>query len=156
MEIKIKKMKNYLILLIACVVSQVGISQINTPVGHATIESVKVSYKSVPGGTVVPGTAPQVQAIPEATIILKNGAPASKIYLKISGTSTNSTSTIYEVNYQTNSSVITSQQGKKLFENTNGKIFISNGQALPLRPYAYEIQTEDAQNNRSAVYSIIQ
>jgi hypothetical protein len=121
---------------------------------HPTVSSVKVKYKAIPQGTVAPGANPLVEAIPEGLIILKPNVYVAKVYLKIVTTTSNTI--LYQVNYQTNSSVVTNDQGKKLFQNSNGTIFISNGQALTLKPYNYKVQTEDSLGNLSPVYSVFQ
>ncbi len=117
---------------------------------HATVQSLKVMYKAVPQATL----AIDIMAIPQATVNLKNAGAVSKIYFKIIDKNTNAI--IYQANYALNSGTVNSDTGKKLFENNNGAIFISNGQTLLLKPYLYQLQTQDAQNNLSTIYSLIQ
>lgn len=143
-------MKN-IFLLLACTVFSVNFTaQITQP--HQTIAYFKVSYKAVPQSTA--NVASGVQGIAQATLNLKPNTTVSKVYFKILDKTTNAI--IYQVNYNTNSSVITNNDGKKLFENSNNLIFISNGQALPIKPYIYQLQTEDNQSNLSTIYSVIQ
>ncbi len=124
-----------------------------TASAHETISSLKVAYAAVPQGTTMSNSIPEIKGIPQATIILKNAALISKVYFKIRNKTTNEV--VYEINYSINSPVIMSE-GKKLFENINGVIFISSGSALLLKPYIYQLQTESDKNILSNVYSSIQ
>jgi hypothetical protein len=130
--------------LILCVFK--GISQPPSTT-HSTINSFKVSYRSVPTNS-----AAGVQAIPQSTLTLKPNSNAVKIHYKMLAASTNSV--LYQSSHLLNASVITNTLGAKLFENNNGAIFLSSGQAIPLKPYLYELQTEDAQGNLSPVYTL--
>lgn len=123
---------------------------------HPTISSIKVMYKSVPQTTTVANQALgfELKAIPNATINLVGSANVSKVYFKIINAQTNVI--LYDVNYQINSGVILNTEGKKLFENINGVLFISPGQSISLKPYTYQITTEDSQQIMSPVYSVIQ
>jgi hypothetical protein len=121
---------------------------------HATIAGVQFRYKSVPQGSIAPNTPIQVQGIPEGIVTFKPNTDVAKVYLKIVTTVSNTV--LYNVNYQLSSSTVTSNEGKKLFENNDGSVFLSNGQAMDLKPYLYLIQTEDSEGNRSSVYSVIQ
>jgi hypothetical protein len=147
-------MKN--LFLIFAIIS-LSISKLNaqTNTNHPTITSLKVSYKSVPQGTVnnLQNNTSQINVIPQSTINLVVAANVTKIYFKILNTQTNAV--IYQVNYPINSSVILNTEGKKIFENNNGVIFISSGQITPLKPYTFQLQTEDDQSNLSAIYSAI-
>jgi hypothetical protein len=118
---------------------------------HATIENVKVSYGSSTTGTA--GIA-QIQAIPNATITLKEGHNSASVYFKIKNKTTNAV--IYEVNYSLNASPVTNETGKVLFQNNNGVILISSGTAIILTPYIYEIYTKDTNQNPTSTFSIVQ
>lgn len=121
---------------------------------HPTINNVDVWYKSEPPSASTGTTnSSGFQAAPQATITLKPSVNVSKIYFKIIDNVTNSI--IYQINYAINSATITNSSGKKLFENNNGTIFISNGVELPLKPYKYEITTEDVPGNLSPVFSVV-
>jgi hypothetical protein len=121
---------------------------------HSTIDGIKVKYKAVSQGTAVPqGSLTPVQGIPEGVITLKEGSNVSKIYLTVYGS--NTVTPVYQVNYQLSSGPVFNGE-KKLFENSNGVIFISSGQAMALRPYTYKLKTEDSQGNQSSVFSTIQ
>jgi len=130
--------------------AQIGPGMANQDQNHPTIASVKVKYKAVPQGTLAPGAIPSIQSIPEGIVTLKQNVNVATIYLKIINTTSNTI--LYQVNYPINSPVVTNNQAKKLFENNNGAIFISNGEALILKPYVFEIQTADGQGNLSPIY----
>lgn len=120
---------------------------------HPTISNFSVSYKPISQPTVNTNSFLAIRAIPQATIVLNQASTVSSIYFKILNSATNEI--IYQINYPINSTTILSNSGKKLFENANGVIFISNGVDLDLKPYKYEIVTSDAQNNMSSVFSEI-
>ncbi|MDO9000243.1 MAG: hypothetical protein Q7W45_10800 [Bacteroidota bacterium] len=128
-------------------------SQVNT--SHPTISSFNVSYKSAPQPSVntTPASFPEFKVIPQATITLVSSNNVSKIYFKILNVSNDSI--VYQINYLLSSPVVINNSGKKLFENVNGIIFISNGQEFGLKPYKYEITTENTQTNLSPVFSAI-
>lgn len=122
---------------------------------HPTINNFVVSYKPIAQLATNTNTNsfPEIRVIPQATITLNPAASVSKIYFKILNSATNAI--IYQVNYTINSAVVINNSGKKLFENTSGVIFISNGQDLALKPYKYEVTTEDAQVIMSPVFTAI-
>ena len=128
--------------------SQEGTDPLNQE--HPTVQSLRVSYKAVPQNSL----DVSIQTIPQGTLTLKPNSNVAKVYLKIMNLNTGDT--LYQVNYQTNSSVVTNNDGEKLFENNQSFIFISNGSKIGLKPYAYEIQTEDNEGNLSTVFSVIQ
>ena len=119
---------------------------------HPTIDSVKVSYRSNPQDTV--SLVLGIQVIPQGTLSLKSGVSADRVYFKIKHAV--SGVTLYNVNYSLNAATVTDQQGRVLFQNNNGKILLSSGQALVLKPYTYEIKTEDDQHSQSPVFSTLQ
>ncbi len=143
-------MKNILLLL-SFVVFVFKSNAQNTML-HQTIASFKVAYKSVPQTT--PAVSIDMQGIAQATLNLKPNTNVSKVYFKILDKTTNAV--LYQVNYTTSSTTVTNAEGKKLFENNNGVIFISNGQPLTVKPYVYQVQTEDDQSKLSPIYSVIQ
>jgi len=112
---------------------------------HQSISSISVSYKQ---GTNSNST---INVIPQALIALKDTS-VYKIYFKI--LDSQSGSTLYDVNYQVHSSAVF-DQGQKLFEYVNGAVFLSSGQSLALKPYLYNIQTEDNTHKLSSIYSTI-
>lgn len=116
---------------------------------HPTVASFKVNYKPETGANQSSG----MKCIPNATITLKPNSNAVKVYFKIM--TVEESNVIYQVNYMLNSAAVNNNEGKKLFENNNGAIFISNGQALNLKPYSYQIETEDANGNKTTVYSAV-
>lgn len=126
-------------------------SQSNT--NHPTISSAKVAYKSAPQATnnlVVNTTGFNINIIPQATVNLVPGANVSIIYFKIIDPTSNAI--MYQASYPVNSPTILNNLGVKLFENTSGNIFISNGQSLSLKPYLFQITTEDNQQNMSQIF----
>ncbi|MCE3226353.1 MAG: hypothetical protein K0S32_904 [Bacteroidetes bacterium] len=134
--------------LMALFVATASFAQSN----HPTVASVKVKYRydsSIQTNTSIAN----IQAIPEATVTLVTTNGVSKIYFKVFD---NTNTIVYQVNYNLNSSVITNGQGNKLFENNNGVIFISSGQATSLKPYTYKVSTEDNQSNQTSDFSVIQ
>ena len=123
---------------------------------HPSISNVAVSYQGVPQTTapVNPAASLGVIAIPQGTINLVPGANISKIYFKIIDPQTSTV--MYQVNYLINSAVVLNNNGLKLFENNNGVVFISPGQGMVLKPYQYQLSTEDSQQALTVIYSVTQ
>lgn len=141
----------YLVIVFVCVTITNFLAQ---NVLHPTISEVIVQYSAVAQNTapINPGDA-LIQAIPQVTIALTSGSNVSKIYFEILDAQTSAI--LYQVNYQMSSAAVFNSSGKKLFENTNGTIFVSPGQTVSLRPYKFQIKTEDNQQIMSVVYSTI-
>lgn len=140
-----------LIFLVALIfLSRKAISQSSS---HPTIDEVKVKYRSVPSSS-VNSSSMVFNVIPEINIALKSTSGISKIYLKIIEIETSTT--LFTINYNLNSSAVTNANGDKLFENNNGQIFISSGTSLLLKPYTYEVYTENNQSISTSVFSSIQ
>lgn len=118
-----------------------------TITNHPTIDSVEVKYTS--SGTINIG---DISGIPLVTFTLKDMNNISKIFLKIKDKSTNNI--IYQVNYNINNPIVVNNQQKLMFERSNNKVFISTGSLLPLKPYEYELKTENAQNVQTQVFLI--
>lgn len=121
---------------------------------HPTIANVKVSYQLAAQTSTVQSSGPSISVVPQVTVNLVQGADVAKIYLKIIDKETNTI--IYQVNYPVSSQVVMSNTGKKLFENSNGYIFISNGDVVILKNYEYQLTTENGQQVASTIYSIVQ
>lgn len=123
---------------------------------HPTIDDVKVFYFSSPQTTLAAlSSSPfSIASIPQAIITLKTAVNASKIYFKIVNVANDSI--LYSVNYLINSSTVTNSSGKKMFENSNGFVFVSPGTAFTLQPYSYKVSTEDSLQVVSPVFSKIQ
>lgn len=136
---------------IAFIVASIGLNAQTNNANHPTIGNLTVAYKSVPQGTNSIGMM-DMKCIPQATITLKPNVNASKIYFKIINPQTNVV--VYQVNYLLNSASIINNDGITVFENSNGVIKISNAQIVSLRPYVYELQTENSQSVLSTVYSV--
>lgn len=118
-----------------------------TITNHPTIDSVDVKYTS--SGTMNIGN---ISGIPLVTFTLKDLSNISKVYLKIKDKSNNNI--IYQVNYNINNPIVVNNQQKLMFERSNNKVFISSGSILPLKPYEYELKTENAQNVQTQVFLI--
>lgn len=118
-----------------------------TITNHPTIDSVDVKYTS--SGTMNIGN---ISGIPLVTFTLKDLNNISKVYLKIKDKSNNNI--IYQVNYNINNPIVVNNQQKLMFERSNNKVFISTGSLLQLKPYEYELKTENAQNVQSQVFLI--
>jgi hypothetical protein len=123
-----------------------------TNINHPTISSVTVMYKAVPQPTGnVANSNLSVNVIPQVTVSLIAQATVSTVYFKILDPVTNVI--IYQSNYTINSSPQLNVSGKKLFENINGSIFLSNGSSLALKPYLFQITTGDNQQVLSPIFS---
>lgn len=144
-------MKNTLLFLFALMLAGIFKTQGQT-LGHTTISLVKVSYAAA--SQTVTGNLPVLRGIPQATVVLNPGAIQAKIYFKIVNPADNTI--VYQSDYLLSSAVVNNNSGKKLFENTNGTIFLSNGNALQVKPYRYELQTEDSTGKLTKVYTILQ
>lgn len=122
---------------------------LNSQTNHSTINDLSVSYKSAPaslGGT----NLSDMKCTPQATITLKANANVSRIYFKI--TDPQSNTVVYQVNYALSASPVITN-GVKLFEITGDVIYLSTGQLTTLRPYVYELKTEDSNDNQSTAYT---
>lgn len=117
---------------------------------HPTVEKIEVSYKAVPQGTAT--SLANIQCIPQATITLHSSNDISKVYLRIINPQTNAV--VFQVNYPMNASTTSNQNGFKLFEVSGDKVYISSGEQITLKPYLYEIKTENNQNVISTVYTV--
>jgi hypothetical protein len=114
-------------------------------VDHQSVSNISVSYKQDQNSNST------INVIPQVLVALKDTS-VYKIYFKILDPQNGST--VYNVNYQVHSSAVFNQ-GQKMFEYANGTVFISNAQSLGLKPYLYNIQTEDNSHNLSSIYSTI-
>lgn len=142
-------MAKQLIILAIIILNAFGVcSQTNN---HATIDNLKVAYKPVQ--TTGQSLNTNIKVVPYATITLKQNVNANKIYFKILNTETNNV--IYQINYSLSSAPVINPEGIKLFANNNGVISISNGQEMQLKPYKYQLETEDSNGNKTAVFSVI-
>lgn len=122
---------------------------------HPVIEKVQVAYKSVKT-TVSAGPAtgaPSINVNATTNITLKAGYDAAKIYLKIKDKQTQAA--VYEISYTINSADVT-DHGVLVYKKQNNIVAITNPATMVLKPYVYELYTEDAAGNKSIVYSIIQ
>lgn len=119
---------------------------------HPTVSSVTVMYKAVPQATGNAVTSSlSVNVIPQVTVSLIAQANVTSIYFKILDPITNAI--VYQSNYPINSTVQLNGAGKKMFENIAGKIFLSNGMSLALKPYLIQITTQDNLQVLSPIFS---
>lgn len=117
---------------------------------HETLASFKVSYKR----TGIPASG-QISAVPQGTMTLHQNVDVVKIHFKIVEAGANQTE-IYKVSYPLNSTVVNSQDNTYvLYKHTNGVVLLSNGQALPLKPYKYILQTESASGHLSKPFELL-
>ncbi|MBS1636570.1 MAG: hypothetical protein JST26_11695 [Bacteroidetes bacterium] len=131
--------KTTLIFILACLWQINLFSQTNN---HPTIDTVEVSYMG----------AANDQVLPEAIIHMKTWSGVSRIYCKIIDPDNNSVA--YSVSYNTADMPVIAAGGSILCMKNNSITQILGTTALVLKTYTYQVQTEDAQGNISAVYSI--
>ena len=121
---------------------------------HPVIDKVQVMYK--PNKTVASSgqtSSPEIKVNGTTNVTLKNGSGAVKVYLKIKDKQTQAV--VYEVNYLVNSSDV-SAHGVILYKKQGNVLSITNPAIVTLKPYVYELYTEDATGSKSNVYTIIQ
>ncbi len=122
---------------------------------HPVIEKVQVMYKpdKAVSGAAHEVSSPSIKVKGTTNITLKSDFEAAKIYLKIKDKQTQVV--VYEVNYVINSSDIF-DQGLILYKKQGNVLSITNPATITLKPYVYELCTEDAAGGKSNVYTIIQ
>ena len=128
-------------------VINISIYKAQSNVNHPTIQNVTVGYRSAQQSNPSLG----VQAVPNMTVSVISGTNVSKIYFKISDNITNAQ--IYQASYAMNASPVISN-GNVIFKNINGLLMLSSGQPLAVKPYRYELWTEDDEHNPSTIYAI--
>jgi hypothetical protein len=132
------------------------LSVVSQTINHPVIEKVQVLYKpnkSVPASGQASSSSPNIKVNGTASITLKNGYEATKIYLKIKDMQ--SQVVVYEVNYAINSSDLTDHE-VIVYKKQGNIISITNPAVVTLKPYVYELYTEDAAGAKTSVYKIIQ
>lgn len=122
--------------------------------GHPVIDNVQVMYKPDKSAA-VSGQAfsPDIKVNGITNVTLKSGYEATKIYLKIKDRQTQAV--VYEVNYVIASSDI-SDNGVSLYKKQGNVLSITNPTIVSLKPYVYELYTDDAAGTKSSLYTIIQ
>lgn len=142
----------FLILAGLCLSAFTATAQI---LNHPVIEKVQVMYKpdKAVSGAVHEVSSPNIKVKGTTNITLKNDSKAVKIYLKIKDKQTQAL--VYEVNYVISSSDIF-DQGMILYKKQGNVLSITNPATIALKPYVYELYTEDAAGGKSNVYTIIQ
>lgn len=136
--------------LLACLPAFSAFSQ---TVNHPLIEQVKVLYKPVPASPGNPQPASSIMVRASVLITLKQEQDALKIYLKVKDKE--SLASLYEVAYTIASPDI-KEQGLVVYHKTGLTLSLVNPAVLVLKPYIYELCTEDAAGHKSALYTIIQ
>jgi len=124
-------------------------------INHPVIEKVQALYKpdkSV-SGSVHEAGSPNIKVKGTVSITLKSGYEADKLYLKIRDNQTQAL--VYDVNYTISSADVT-DQGVLLYKKQGNVLTVTNPAIVTLKPYIYELYTEDAAGNKSSVYTIIQ
>jgi hypothetical protein len=145
-------MKTFLLALAGLCLS-VFTSMAQNP-GHPVIDNVQVMYKPDKSAA-VSGHAfsPEIKVNGITNVTLKSGYDATKIYLKIKDRQTQAV--VYDVNYVIGSLDI-SNNGVVLYKKQGNVISITNPAIIGLKPYVYELYTEDAAGTKSSLYTIIQ
>jgi hypothetical protein len=92
-----------------------------------------------------------ILCVPSITIATSNIGEYSKVYFKI--IDNNTKSIIHQANYLLESSEMLDANNNLLFKRVNQNIILSNGNAIMLKPYLYEIYFESSQGNKSVVYT---
>lgn len=122
---------------------------------HPVIENLKVIYKpvkeAVPSGTLA--ITPGIKVKGTAVISLKEGFDAAKIVIRI--LERQSKAVVYQVTYVINAPEVR-EQGLLLYKKEGNVVSITNPGTVSLKPYVYEVYTEDEGATKSSVYSIIQ
>lgn len=124
-------------------------------ISHPVIEKAQAMYKPVPAASPSSTVAitPEISVKATIDVTLKNGYDAVKIYLKV--IDKQGLMPVYEVNYLLNSSDVT-LGGIVTFKKQGNVITMTNPATVTLKPFIYELYTEDAAGKKSSVYSIIQ
>lgn len=137
--------KTHLLLFLFAIGLSILKAQTNS--NHPSIQTVTVSYRAMAqsGQSIGQG----ITGFPCAKVALKPGNNAAIIYFKISNATTNTV--IYQSSYGIGSAAVMSE-GNTLFDNSNGILTLGYDHALPIKPYKYELWTEDAQHNASPAF----
>lgn len=123
-------------------------------INHPVIEKVQVMYKPNKAATASgQASSPEMKVNGTTQVTLISGSDAVKVYLKIKDKKTQAL--VYDVNYTINSADV-SDQGVMLYKKQGNMLSITNPATVTLKPYVYEVYTEDAAGSKSSVYTIIQ
>lgn len=136
--------------LLACLPAFSAFSQ---TVSHPLIEQVKVLYKPVPASPGNPQPASSIVVRASVLVSLKQEQDGLKIYLNMKDKE--SQASLYEAVYTIASPDI-KEQGLVVYHKTGLLLSLLNPAVLVLKPYVYELCTEDAAGHKSALYTIIQ
>lgn len=146
-----------LILTIATAAWLSAYTAVAQSLNHPVIEKVQVIYKPVkslpdPGQGSGPAS-PNISVNGTTHISLRSVTDVARIYLRIKDKQNQML--IYEVNYAVNASDV-SGQGLMLCKQEGNVISITNPSVFNLKPYVYELYTEDPTGRKSSIYTIIQ
>lgn len=133
--------KNFLWTLFLCGVAFCSKAQTSQPV-----DTIKVAYMDI--------NDPQGFVLSEATVHLSTTSGVSKVYFKIINPT--DSSVVYDVNYAMSASLVTDASGLPLCLIDGTSVQVINPNPLPLQAYTYQVQTEDANGNKSTAYTILQ
>ena len=122
------------------------VSQNSTPV-----VDFKVIYK--PNTQQGSSNSNGIMCIPSLTLTLADVSGYSKIYFKLIDQHSNAV--VYQANYSLSSNEVKNNLNITLFNRNSQTVNLSSGELILLKPYRYEIYFEDAQLNKSNVYTRI-
>lgn len=117
---------------------------------HPVIEKTEVSYSPVASANT---SSPEISVKGTVAITLKSGFDATKIILTVRDEQT--LAVIYQVDY-TIASADVMDNGTVLYKKEGNILYLTNPATIPLKPYIYELFTEDATETESIIYSITQ
>lgn len=142
----------FLILAFAAIFHSQLFAQI---IDHPVIEKVQAFYKPTANTNSQQGTQgiPSIKVVATIKVNLKDSIDAVKLYLKITNQQTGQV--IYNVNYLLNSAPVI-DNGVTLYKKENNVVELVNPAEISLRPFRYELYTEDAQGNPGIVYTTMQ
>lgn len=132
-----------------------SLSSVGQTMGHVEVDQVKASYKSQPSASSPSNVTmgPNIQVKATLSIQLRDSSDAAKIYVKM--IDRQSGLTVYQVSYLLNSADVV-DNGLQLFSRQGNTILVTNPSTVALKPYSYEIYTEDASGIAGPVYTILQ
>ncbi len=144
-----------LILTIATAAWLSACTAVAQSLNHPVIEKVQVIYKPVKSApdSVQGPASPNISVNGTTHISLRSGNNAAKVYLRIKDKQNQAL--IYDVNYPVSPSDV-SDHGVILYKREGNIISITNPSVVSLKPYVYELYTEDAAGHKSSIYTIIQ
>jgi hypothetical protein len=138
---------HFIIALAICLPVYAAMAQVSN---HPSIKKMEVSYSPVASANT---SSPEISVKWTAAITLQTGFNAAKIILTVKDEQT--LAVIYQVNY-TIASADVMNNGIVLYKKDGDTLYITNPASIPLKPYIYELYTEDVSETKSIIYSITQ